>query len=122
MDLKRDDHGRPVGLNWPDRPPVAPEVIAKQTKAVKKTASRKGVGGRPLHERCGKNGDGPHLMSETGKALPRGGRFCTACRKEYKKAYQKKQRQDPTTKEQRNKEQRERRARAKTRKKAEENG
>ena len=92
MELKRDAHGRPIGLQWPERPPISEEVLDKHRKQYD-GFSRKGIGGRPSSEMC-KFGEGPHKLSEWGKKRADGSTYCYGCHLERKRKNDAKRRQE----------------------------
>ena len=90
MGLRRDERGRPIGLNWPKDPePVEPEVQKKHNAAVFITYARGTNSTKPRQEKCGK---GLHDMAESGVEMKNGGRYCRTCKNEYRKAWQKNKR------------------------------
>lgn len=80
MEIRRDKNGKPVGLQWPDRPPVDRKIMIKHIKhdGQFKTGHEPLYTGSEPHEYCGK---GLHLMSEHSKPVKNGtGRYCVPCK------------------------------------------
>lgn len=83
MELRRDERGRPIGLDWP----AAPEFTPEQVKRTVSNASLENLqkGRQPL-EMCEA---GLHSMKEFGKKRSdNDGSYCTACKATKSKRWQ----------------------------------